>query len=303
MKPTAKTPLTGAAQQRTSSLFGHALIFVMVPWFMFIGTLVAFFYLYHMPQGESVGMLAVSCVVGAELFFCCFLLLSRKQWVRQLGQMALAIVLAGVLAGMYNEYTNMVYYHKYKALNEYSNVLPTASIMSILDGAVLYFSSSTVIDTQRASAFKSYTSPGTTFCVAPVLDDTFVPTDSVGIWAVGTNCCGNRASFFCDDSDDGSTKSGVVLLPADEVLPPWLIDIGFGANSYSDYEAAIKLASAYFGTSVAREVRLVHWVKDTHNFIENFRRAGIAYLSEAAQLVLGILFVSVLLLVASGHQV
>ena len=33
---------------------GHALIFVMVPWFMFIGTLVAFFYLYHMPQGESV---------------------------------------------------------------------------------------------------------------------------------------------------------------------------------------------------------------------------------------------------------
>ena len=40
-----------------------------------------------------------------------------------------------------------------------------------------------------------------------------------------------------------------------EVLPPWLIDIGFGANSYSDYEAAIKLASAYFGTSVAREVR------------------------------------------------
>ena len=48
-----------------------------------------------------------------------------------------------------------VYYHKYKALNEYSNVLPTASIMSILDGAVLYFSSSTVIDTQRASAFKS----------------------------------------------------------------------------------------------------------------------------------------------------
>ena len=50
-------------------------------------------------------MLAVSCVVGAELFFCCFLLLSRKQWVRQLGQMALAIVLAGVLAGMYNEYT------------------------------------------------------------------------------------------------------------------------------------------------------------------------------------------------------
>ena len=64
-------------------------------------------------------------------------------------------VIAGVLAGMYNEYTNMVYYHKYKALNEYSNVLPTASIMSILDGAVLYFSSSTVIDTQRASAFKS----------------------------------------------------------------------------------------------------------------------------------------------------
>ena len=47
----------------------------------------------------------------------------------------------------------------------------------------------------------------------------------------------------------------------------------------------------------------MHWVKDTHNFIENFRRAGIAYLSKAAQLVLGILFVSVLLLVASGHQV
>lgn len=300
MKPSAKTPLV---QQRTSSLFGHAIIFVMVPWLMFVGTTGAYFTLYHLPYHEAAGLVAVGGIVCAELVFCALLLLSRKAWVRQLGQMAALVVCAGAVAGLWNEYSNMVYYHKYKALNEYSNVLPTASINTILDGGVLYFSTSTVIDTQKAAAFKSFTSPGKTFCVAPVLDDTYTPTLEVGVWAVGVNCCGERASFMCDDTDDASSKSGVVLLPAEDVLPEWAISLGLGANNFDDYLGAIKLAAAAFGTSVAAEVRMVHWIANPQDFINEFRTKAIRYWSDASTLVLGLLFASVVLLVLSGHQV
>jgi len=303
MKPNSKTPLNGQPAQRTSSLFGHAIIFILVPWLMFVGTLGAYYRWYHMPQGAAIGLVVVSSIVAAELLFGGLLLMSKKAWVRQLGQMTVVIVWAGVFAGLYNEYTNLVYYHKYRALNEYSNVLPTASINTILDGGVLYFSSSTVIDTQRATAFKSYTSPGTTFCVAPVLDDTFTPTLEIGVWAVGVNCCGQRASFYCDDADNAGSKSAVVLLPLEDVLPSWLTSIGFAADPYADYLQGIKLSSAAFGTSVAHEVRLVRWVSNTQDFIENFRRAGIKYWTDAATAVLILLIVSVVMLVASGHQV
>merc|ERR1719421_2423295 len=56
------------------------------------------------------------------------------------------------------------------------------------------------------------------------------------------NCCGKRASFYCDDADKGST-SAVVLLPAKEVLPEWITNLGVANNHYADYLAAIKLAS------------------------------------------------------------
>lgn len=303
MKPDSKTPLNGQPVQRTSSLFGHAIIFILVPWLMFVGTLGSYFQWYHMPAGHAIGMVVVWSIVAAELLFSGILLMSRKAWVRQLGQMTVVVVWAGVFAGLFNEFTNLVYYHKYLALNEYSNVLPTASINTILDGGVLYFSSTTTIDTQKAVAFKSFTSPGTTFCTAPVLDSTFTPTTEIGVWAVGTNCCGQRASFYCDDVDKADSKSAMVLLPTEEVLPGWLISLGFGPDYYADYLQAIKLSSAVYGTAVAAEVRLVRWVADTQDFIANYRRAGIKYISDAATLVLILLIVSVVLLVASGHQV
>jgi len=293
------TPLV--PKKSSASLFGHAVISVLFPWLLFVGTLAAYFWLYHLGSDGSLGLLLVGGIILLEIFICVFLFMSRKAWVQQLGQIVMFSIAAGVIAGLVNEYTNMAYYHKYVALNEYSNVLPTAPIMGILDAGVLHFAANAVIDTQRAAAFKSFKTPGTTFCVAPVLDSTFASTDEVGIWAVGTNCCGKRSSFYCDDVDSGG-KSAVVVLPADEVLPEWLTSAGVGATHFDDYAAAIKLASATHGTAIAREVRYVRWIGDTQHFIDQFYWNGLQLLSDASIGAIGLLLTGVVMLILSGNK-
>jgi hypothetical protein len=299
MKPSSSTPLV--KKTSSASVFGHAVILVLFPWLLFVGTLAAFFWLLPLGQDGSLGMLLVSGCCLAEFFIALFFAMSRRSWVSYLGWLVFFAVLAAVGAGLFNEYAYNAYYHKYMALNEYSNVLPTAPVTSVLDAGVLHFSSSSFLDTQRSTAFLSFTSPGTTFCVAPVLDATFKSTDEVGIWAVGMNCCGKRASFYCDDADKGST-SAVVLLPAKEVLPEWLTDLGVANNHYADYLQAIKLASASFGTSLANEIRFVHWIADTQAFIEKFHHQGLQFFFDASAMGFLLLLVGVVLLVLSGNK-
>jgi len=268
---------------------------------LFVGTLAAYFWLYHLGSDGSLGLLLVGGIILLEIFICTFLFMSRKAWVMQLGHIVMFSIVAGVIAGLFNEYSNMAYYHKYVALNEYSNVLPTAPIMGILDAGVLHFAGSAVIDTQRAAGFKSFTTPGTTFCVAPVLDSTFTSTDEVGIWAVGTNCCGKRSSFTCDDVD-GASKSAVVMLPAEEVLPEWLTSVGVGATHFEDFSAAIKLASATYGTAIAREVRYVRWIADTQHYIDQYYWRGLQFAGDASVTAIGLLFTGVVMLILSGNN-
>lgn len=297
MKPT--TPLV--RKTSSASVFGHAVILVLFPWLLFVGTLAAFFWLLPQGQDGSLGMLLVSVCVLVEVFIAMFFVMERKRWVGFLGWLVFFATVAGVGAGLFNEYAYMAYYHKYMALNEYSNVLPTAPVTSVLDAGVLHFASSSFLDTQRSTAFLSFSSPGTTFCVAPVLDGTFKSTDEVGIWAVGQNCCGKRASFYCDDADKGST-SAVVLLPAKEVLPEWLTDLGVANNNYADYMQAIKLASASFGTSLGNEIRFVHWIADTQGFIETFHHQGLQFFFDASAGGFVLLLIAVILLVLSGNK-
>jgi hypothetical protein len=293
------TPLV--PKKSSAAFFGHAVISVLFPWLLFVGTLAAYFWLYHLGSDGSLGLLLVGGIILLELFICTFLFMSRKAWVQQLGHIVMFAIIAGVVAGLFNEYTNMAYYHKYVALNEYSNVLPTAPIQGILDAGVLHFASNAVIDTQRAASFKSFTTPGTTFCVAPVLDSTFTNTDEIGIWAVGTNCCGKRSSFYCDDVDKGA-MSAIVVLPAEEVLPEWLSSVGFGATNFEDYSAAIKLAAAVHGTAIAREVRFVRWIADTQQFILQYYMRGMQFAGDAAVLAIVLLFAGVVMLIVSGNR-
>jgi hypothetical protein len=299
MKSSQTTPLV--RKTSSASVFGHAVILVLFPWLLFVGTVAAFFWLLPMGQDGSLGMFLVAGCCLAEFFIAIFLAMSRRNWVSILGWLVFFAVVAGAAAGLFNEYAYSAYYHKYVALNEYSNVLPTAPVTSVLDAGVLHFSSSSFLDTQRSTAFMSFTSPGITFCVAPVLDATFTSTDEVGIWAVGMNCCGKRASFYCDDADKGST-SAVVLLPAKEVLPEWITNLGVANNHYADYMAAIKLASASFGVSLANEIRFVHWKADTQAFVDAFYYQGLQFFFDASAGGFVLLFVGVVLLILSGNK-
>lgn len=297
MKPSASTPLL----QPSKEIFSHALVLVLVPWFLFTTTLATYFYLYH--YDRNLGIFICAASVTGQLFLCALLGTNRSAWVRKVGYFAAVFVVAGVLAGLANEYQNLAYYHKYNSMNQYSNVLPTVSVRTVLDAGVIYFSQSTMIDTARSAAFKSYDSPGVTFCVAPVLDDSFLPTDEVGIWAVGTDCCGQRAAFFCDDAEKPGVKTAIVLLPPEEVLPPWLAELGAGANHYGDYLKALSLAEAAYGTTAAPEVRLVRWVADVDGFINVYRQRGLGFASECMAAAFWVLVVMVLLMLASGRKV
>ena len=69
----------------------------------------------------------------------------------------------------------------------------------------LIFSLDARVDTARSLGYKAKT----VFCVAPIID---YATDSVEYWAAGSNCCGQRADFSCDDVWNPKARSGVVMM-------------------------------------------------------------------------------------------
>lgn len=307
MKPRSSTPLmdgTGRKQVRqvsSATLLGHAVLCVFVPWTFYMALLGMSLFWYNADDlhHSLVVFVFAMCQIGCVL--ACFL--SRRAWVRQLGNMCMVVFLLGVLGCMWNEFEHMVYFRTYSSMRLYTNVQPTVSAVRYLDAGAVFFSGDTSVDKTRGRAFKSFEKPGMTFCVAPIIDSTLTAADEIGFWAVGTNCCAKMATFGCDSANDGSTKSAVVVLPPEEVLPSWVVSMGIGDNHYKDYLQALKLSSATFGTMPAKEVRLMRWIKNPDEFISDFRRMAVGFWFESSIVIFGLLVLTVLYLVSHGLAV
>jgi hypothetical protein len=141
-------------------------------------------------------------------------------------------------------------YGGYKNRPEYSDVVPTDPAASREDGGIINFASNAVVDTTRMGNMRSI--QGIHFCVAPILDES--QQSQAQFWAVGMDCCIGRVSFFCDDAQDVSAKTGMVVFN--------FTSYDNHNDPYKEFQKAVKQAAARNQLTIPDSPVLVRWVKD-----------------------------------------
>lgn len=124
------------------------------------------------------------------------------------------------------------------------------------------FTKAAGVDTTGAVGYQDAGDSGNIYCVAPIIDDSMTKTDMISFYAVGTNCCEERANFECGGAGDASAKSGLVILQVDKLVSEAIASVIGGDGDREKYSQAIKLQNAVFGTTTAKETVYVRWVKD-----------------------------------------
>eukprot|EP00397_Hematodinium_sp_SG-2012_P051806 GEMP01060933.1.p1 GENE.GEMP01060933.1~~GEMP01060933.1.p1 ORF type:complete len:154 (+),score=36.25 GEMP01060933.1:603-1064(+) len=117
---------------------------------------------------------------------------------------------------------------------------------------------------------------GRVFCVAPIRDQSMTLSTEIGFWAVGIDCCSKRANFECGSANDPAAHSGVILLQDEVVAPEALRGVlnWFSDRPWAEFDAALRLQNAAFGTSMAKNHILVRWERHPLKVQEDFRRDG-----------------------------
>jgi len=254
---------------------------ISIPWFIFVFNCLLFAFMYH----------RYPLLVWFEVFFVAIPLAMgsrskvRKQsasmyWIALLGLIAL---ITSTMAGIGAYDFKLRAYWFYNDSWFYTNVLPSDPAGAYIDAGKIIFADEVKLDFAHSLGYKD----DTIYCVAPVMDDSG-HTGQVQFWAAGTDCCGQRGGFVCDDSWDSQARSGLVL--------------GHDSHSHlqgdmrGQYLAAIKQAEAAFGISSAKEPILVRWVVDPDKMTRNLWSSGfgIVLVSTAVCLLLLCAFSSML---------
>lgn len=213
------------------------------------------------------------------------------RWKAGVGKLGALAALVGLCVGLFIHYKWMLLFAKYSNMKKYTNVAPLQPALQFEDAGRLAFTAGTSIDRTRAVGYRHIRSQ-TTLCVAPVVSQQMTPTDEIVFFAVGTNCCGWRASFHCGDS---SGQSGILMLQADQLVSPsmeWMVDAQFDFPAFED---AIELLKSVFAVSVAKHHRMLRWVKDPSAEIDHYRKRGV----EAALISCVVYWVVAAVLIAS----
>jgi hypothetical protein len=273
---------------------------VLVPWLIFVIGIALFTFVYTIfPAIVWLVLLGFLLYAGRLIF--------KGAWGARVGTMTLgvSILIACLLAGVVGVQANRKFLEEFWRLqrgNTYNNVLPSESAMSHDDASVLIFTEGTILDTHRASGFKT---PSGIRCVAPILN----ALDFDGLveyWAVGTNCCHARGDFACNDALDPNARSGIVLgtYPGAMVTttPPVSLNVADADASVllrrnedlgDEWVSAIRAAEATYGVVAAENALLVRWSADPSLQEGNLLKA-------AAILILGAVFVHLLVSLFAG---
>jgi len=256
---------------------GMALMIGM-PWLMFVTLSVLWTFAYH-----HFYLVVWMVVLAWGCFACIFMALDSRgrmggSWFLFLGLLCLFAVVNACLVGSYNYWMHMFHYWSFDENRGYTNVLPTEPAEGHQDAGTIVFSNTARVDTTRAVGYKA----GTTYCVAPVMDDTQL--DRVEYWAAGTNCCGARGGdFTCDDTWNPKAKSGVVILdmvPGDASISTGDTSVGISlwAPILPYFRKAAKQAEAHYSLTSAKHAIFVRWVADTQVVQDEFWHAGTGFL-------------------------
>lgn len=258
---------------------------IIVPWMIFLIGTILFAFLY------TVFPILVWLLVFGCLLFSVRLIV-KGSWGGRVGTMTLGIsclvaCAVSALVGLHANHQFLEEYWRLERGNTYNNVLPSESAMSHDDAAVLIFTEGTMIDTSRASGYKT---PAGLFCVAPVLNAADFD-GRVEYWAVGRNCCHARGDFACDDALDPNARSGIVrgIYPGPKTTTPPATSLSLDdadatvilsqSEDFSpEWVPAIRAAEATFGVVAAERALLVRWSSDPSLQQSNLWKAAIILL-------------------------
>jgi hypothetical protein len=233
---------------------------IFLPWLLFGGLSVLFIFVYHR-HNDIVWVVIFFCVLFSTLPMCLFN--SRKTMpLVFVGLLLLIATVNAAVCGLYNYYENMFAYWSYQDNGIYTNLTPSEPAAAHKDAGKIFFSDGARVDTTKAVGYRD----GSVYCVAPIEDE--VPIPKVQYWAVGRDCCGQRADFNCDDAWNPKAHSAVVMLESNELLP-----------SHVDmYMKAVKLSEAVYDIVSAPDPIFVRWVAEPEVVEDEYWRSGIGFL-------------------------
>jgi len=153
----------------------------------------------------------------------------------------------GAITGVYAHETFAISFYAAALGRGYSGVLASSPGGAYIDAGRLRFAGTSTVDSSRALGYKNRH----TFCVAPVVDSGPQQARKISFWAVGLNCCGERASFECGGAGAVGAQAAV-RAPPDSLF----------RRSHSDFMPAIRQAAAVYDLAVDEDPILLHWADD-----------------------------------------
>jgi hypothetical protein len=239
----------------------HAVIMSFIGILFFLSEVMVWFYPWRRYLWLSIALFLVFLVVlPALIIYYGMRKKDKRQWIILMGFLCIVVALIGIIFGFFMYYKHLVYYLRYKEMRSYSNVAGGEAPSQFGDGSMFLFTQYTRLDVMRSVGFKSKWD-GNTYCVAPVVDSDMTNADEINFWAVGENCCLARGEFICEDAEDPTTMSALVVLEPTDVVRP-MMQWAVAGSVFPKFENAIKLQESAYATRSAQEPKLLYWVKD-----------------------------------------
>jgi len=247
-----------AASLALFGMFGYAVM--MHQWFM----------VFHKSFAQTMVVLTVFLLTSSGMAIASSrrALGKDRPWLRCLGGLLATSTTIGCLVGFDLYYHHIVYYWKYSEMRTYTNVAAAQNSDAFQDGGIFLFTQDTKVDTSQAVGYQSRWT-GKTYCTAPVIDSTMGASDNIYYWAIGEGCCQARASFYCDDAMDQSTRSALVVLQPSDLVRPWM-QWAVQDSEWDDFMSAIKLSMGNYFIKAAPKPSLLFWTKDPLIFMNSY---------------------------------
>lgn len=260
--------------QDTSKDRARAMVFSAILTFPgmigYVVILMTWFFVYHESLSHTIAVFILLLAVCAGL--CSFsdrkALGRNRLWLWWGAALAAQAALVAFVLGFFLYFRLLCYYWKYAEMRTYTNVAAAQDPAAFIDGSMILFTEDTHIDPMRAVGFKSRWT-GQTYCVAPIVDSTMSTGDDIKYWAVGEECCPPRGGFSCDDAEDFSTRTALVVLEPEDVVRPFM-KWAVKGSSYHHFKDAIAMQESTYFTRAASHTQFVYWTKDPIVLKESF---------------------------------
>lgn len=225
-------------RKRPRSQLTDITVSIVVPWLVFFLVLCLFIFLYHDMQVVVLASISV-CAALALLF----LILGCRSWSSTyvaIGLLSFISVVAGSAVGLWLNREYLTRYWELDAGIEYKDVNPTLDSRKTSDAGIIHFTNDSFVDDRRTIGFVA---KGTIFCVAPVVR---LPRRIANIeyWAIGEDCCEQRANFDCGFAREPGIVTSIVQRPSQVYLQ------------------AVEQAASVYHLNTSRTPRLVSFAGD-----------------------------------------